>query len=142
MLLLLQILYELSLTKKFHILCDHGFSDDLNSSNNDRINIIYRYIQTHYHQRITLAEIAILVNMSEEYFPRYFSKVMNKTFFEFLNEYKITRACKLLIQTDKQISQVCYDSGFESIPFFYRQFKRFKNCQPKIYRSNYQKVAS
>jgi len=46
--LLLQILHELSLTKKFHTLCDHGFSDDLNFSNNDRINTIYRYIQTHF----------------------------------------------------------------------------------------------
>jgi AraC-like DNA-binding protein len=79
--------------------------------------------------------------MTEEYFSRYFSKTMKKPFFEFLNEYKINRACKLLIETDKQISEICYASGFESIPFFYRQFKKFKDCQPKTYRMNYQKVS-
>lgn len=142
MMLLLQILNELSHTKKFHTLCDHGFSYDLNTSNNDRLNIIYKYIQTHYREKITLAGIATQVHMSEEYFSRYFSKVMKKTFFEFLNEYKINRACKLLIETDKQISEICYDSGFESIPFFYRQFKRFKNSQPKSYRSIYQKASA
>jgi YesN/AraC family two-component response regulator len=65
---------------------------------------------------------------------------MKKSFFEFLNEYKINRACKLLIETDKQISEICYAAGFESIPFFYRQFKKFKCCQPKSYRVNYQKA--
>ena len=142
MMLLLQILHELSNTKKYHTLCDHGFSYDLNTSHNDRLNVIYKYIQTHYQQKITLSDIATQVNMSGEYFSRYFSKVMKKTFFEFLNEYKINRACKQLIETDRQIGEICYASGFESIPFFYRQFKRFKKCQPKLYRSNYHKASS
>lgn len=141
MMLLLQILNDLSRTDKFQTLCDHGFSYDLNTSNNDRFNIIYKYIQTNYQEKITLRAIAEQVHMSEEYFSRYFSKIMKKTFFEFLNEFRINRACKLLIETDKQISEVCYASGFESIPFFYRQFKRFKNCQPKSYRLNYQRVS-
>jgi AraC-like DNA-binding protein len=142
LLFLLQILHELSRTKKFHTLCDHGFSYDLNNSNNERINIIYKYIQAHYQQKITLADIAAQIHMSEEYFSRYFSKVMKKTFFEYLNEYKINRACKLLIETEKQINEICYEAGFESIPFFYRQFKRFKECQPKVYRSKYQVALS
>jgi len=66
---------------------------------------------------------------------------MKKSFFEFLNEYKINRACKSLIETDKHISEICYASGFESIPFFYRQFKKFKNCQPKNFRMHYQKAS-
>ncbi|MBA4168619.1 MAG: helix-turn-helix transcriptional regulator, partial [Chitinophagaceae bacterium] len=81
------------------------------------------------------------VNMSEEHFSRFFSKTMMKSFFTFLNEYRINRACKLLIETDKLINEICYKSGFESIPFFYRQFKRFKNCQPKTYRINYRKAS-
>lgn len=141
LLLLLEILQELAQTTKFHLLCEQGFSYELNTTNNERINIVYKYVQKHYHQKISLADIAAEVNMSEEYFSRFFSKVMNKSFFEFLNEYKVNRACKLLIETDKQVSEVCYASGYESIPFFYRQFKKFKNCQPKSYRLKYQKVS-
>jgi AraC-like DNA-binding protein len=142
MMLLFQILNELSNPGNLCLLSDHDFPYNLHRSNSDRINIVYKYIQKHYSHQITLAEMAAQVHMTEEYFSRYFSKVMKKTFFEFLNEYKINRACKLLIETDKRVGEICYDSGFESIPFFYRQFKRFKNCQPKAFRLNYRKASS
>src|SRR5579859_6408024 len=131
---LLQILQELSQTQKSRILCEQGFTYDLNDTNNMRINVVYRYIQNNYRKKISLEDIAREVNMGEEYFSRYFSKIMKKSFFEYLNEYKINRACKLLFETDKSINEVCYMAGFESIPFFYRQFKKFKSCQPKAYR--------
>ena len=142
LMLLLQILQELAQTTEYHFLCEQGYSYELNHVHNERINIVYKFIEKHYKQKISLADIATQVNMSEEYFSRFFSKVMKKPFFEFLNEYKINRACKLLIETDKQVSEACYASGFESIPFFYRQFKKFKKCQPKNYRLNYQKALS
>ena len=139
LMLLLQILQELAHSDQFHYLCDQGFSYDLNQTNNIRINTVYKYITEHYHEKISLSNIAEQVNMNQEYFSRFFSKTMKKSFFEFLNEYKINRACKLLIETDKQVIEICYESGFESIPFFYRQFKKFKKCQPKKYQQNYQK---
>lgn len=140
LILTLRILQELAETSERHILCEQGFSYELNHTNNGRINKVYKYIEANYHNKISLTDIAREVNMTEESFSRFFSKTMKKTFFEFLNEYKINRACKSLIETDKQISEICYASGFESIPFFYRQFKKFKNCQPKNYRMYYQKM--
>jgi AraC-like DNA-binding protein/mannose-6-phosphate isomerase-like protein (cupin superfamily) len=141
LMILLQILHELSLNMEFRYLCEQEFTVDLNLHDKERINVVYGYIQAHYLKPISLADIASKLNMTEEYFSRFFSKTMKKPFFEFLNEYKINRACKLLIETDKQVSEVCYASGFESLPFFYRQFKKFKNCQPKNYRLNYQKIS-
>ncbi len=140
--LLMQILQELSETSRFRLLCEQKFSCDLDRCNSDRINIVYKYIDDHYQEKISLADVAEQLYMSPEYFSRFFSKTMKKTFFEFLNEYKISKSCKLLIETDKPISDICYDSGFESIPFFYRQFKKFKNCQPRQYRLNYFKAFS
>ena len=139
---LLQILQELSEAKDYRILCEHGYTYELNQSNNERVNKIYKYLEQHYKEKISLNDVAAEVNMRAEYFSRFFSKVMKKSFFEFLNEYKINKACKLLIETDKQISEICYASGFETIPFFYRQFKKFKKCQPKNYRSSYLKALS
>lgn len=141
LMILLQILHELSLNTEFRYLCEQEFMVDLNFNDKERINAVYKYIQANYKRQISLADIASRLNMTEEYFSRFFSKTMKKPFFEFLNEYKINRACKLLIETDKQVSEVCYASGFESLPFFYRQFKKFKNCQPKNYRQDYQKVS-
>jgi AraC-like DNA-binding protein len=79
--------------------------------------------------------------MSEEYFSRFFSKSLMKSFFTFLNEYRINRACKLLIETERQVSEICYQVGYESIPFFYRQFKKIKNMPPQSYRVKYQNAA-
>lgn len=141
LMILLQILQELSINMEFRYLCEQEFMVDLNMNDKERINVVYNYIQTHYKQQISLADVASKLNVTEEYFSRFFSKTMKKPFFEFLNEYKINRACKLLIETDKQVSEVCYASGFESLPFFYRQFKKFKNCQPKNYRQDYQKIS-
>ena len=142
LMILLQVLEYLSHNQEYRFLCEQEFTCDFDDTDKTRINTVYNYIQTHYQEQVSLADIASRLNMSEEYFSRYFSKTMKKPFFEFLNEYKISRACKLLIETDKQISEICYASGFESIPFFYRQFKKFKDCQPKTYRTNYQKISA
>ncbi|GEP97539.1 AraC family transcriptional regulator [Chitinophaga cymbidii] len=141
MIILLEILQDLARNTQFRFLCSQEFTGALNRTDNARINAVYDYIQSHYLQQVSLSEISNRVNMSEKYFSRFFSKVMKKPFFEFLNEYRINRACKLLIETDMQISEVCYSSGFESVSFFYRQFRKFKGCQPKTYRRNYQRVA-
>lgn len=140
LILILKILQELAETTDRQILCEQGFTYELNHSNNERINKVYKYIEANYYKKMSLTDISKQVNMTEESFSRFFSKTMKKSFFEFLNEYKINRACKLLIETDKQISEICYAAGFETIPFFYRQFKKFKNCQPKNYRMLYQKI--
>ncbi len=140
--LFLQIMYELAQTPRFSFLCSEGFSYELNDTNNTLISRIYKYIQENYRQKIYLKDIAEVTHMSEQSFSKYFSKTMKKPFFEFLNEYRISKACKLLIDTDKQISEICFNSGFESIPFFYRQFKKFKKCQPKRYRANYLKAVA
>ena len=140
--LLLEILQDLSESSKaeYQLLCIQDFSGDLNPINSERINLIYKYIEDNYDKKISLVDVAEEVFMSAGYFSRFFSKIMKKTFFEFLNEYRITHACKLLIETEKSSSEICYEVGFESIPFFYRQFKKFKGCPPRQYRLNYNKA--
>jgi AraC-like DNA-binding protein len=139
--ILMQILKELAATDDFHLLSTQGFTTELKPTKSDRINTIYQFVSNNYQRKIYLEEVASKVNMSEESFSRFFSKTMMKSFFTFLNEYRISNACKLLIETDKQISEICYKSGFDSIPFFYKQFKRFMNCQPRTFRINYQKAS-
>ncbi|HLA53199.1 MAG TPA: AraC family transcriptional regulator [Flavitalea sp.] len=138
--ILMQILKELASTEDFHLLSTYGFTNEFTPTKSERINAVYQYVSKNYGKRIYLEEVASHVNMSEENFSRFFSKTMMKSFFTFLNEYRIGSACKLLIETDKQISEICYKSGFESIPFFYKQFKKFMHCQPRTFRLNYQKA--
>ncbi|AHM61141.1 AraC family transcriptional regulator [Flammeovirgaceae bacterium 311] len=137
---LLQILQQLAQTEQYHVLCEQGFLHNLNHKENERIDVVHQYVKNNYAKKITLAEIAELVSMNEVYFSRFFSKIMQKSFFVFLNEYRITIACQLLIDTDLQVAEICYLSGYESLPFFYRQFKKFKGHTPLAYKAQYQKI--
>jgi AraC-like DNA-binding protein len=141
LILFIQILNKLAKAKQAHFLCEQGFDHSLNYIENQRINVVYNYIKNHYQEKISLADVGEKVNMSGEYFSRFFSRIMKKSFFEFLNEYKINVACRLLIETDMQVAEVCYASGYESITFFYRQFKKFKNFQPQEYRLHFRRVS-
>lgn len=140
MIQLLEILDLLAITADRQLLCEQGFTYALNYEDNQRINIVYNYIKEHYQEKITLAAIARLVHMHEEPFSRFFSKIMDKPFFTFLNEYRINMACKLLIETDMQVAQISYACGYESLPFFYRQFNKFRHMPPRAYRQHFQET--
>lgn len=137
---LLEILQELTFTNDFRTLCDQDFSGKLNHIDNERLKTVFQFVDRHYSQKVTLKELSGTVCMTEESFSRFFSKVMNKPFFFFLNEYRINMACKLLLETDRSVTDIGYEVGYESFPFFHRQFKKFKNCTPKSFRKQYQIV--
>ncbi|RCH55740.1 AraC family transcriptional regulator [Mucilaginibacter hurinus] len=138
---LLQLLNRLAQSKQYEILCSQGFEYNLNTTENDRLKTIFSYIENNYSKKLSLALLSQKVFMSEESFSRFFSKVMRKPFFYFLNEYRINMACKMLISTNEPVSQICYACGYESFPFFYRQFKKFKGCTPQKFRGGYLKAA-
>lgn len=137
LLALLLLLEDLSKIKEVETLSSDGFVPNLNSKANDRINLIYNYIQENYNQKIRLNEIADLVHMNEETFCRFFKKNLGKSFFTFVNEYRINLICKQLIETKKQVSEIAYECGYESLPFFYRQFQKFMKCSPLVFRKKY-----
>ena len=107
-----------------------------------KIDLIQNYVGDNYHRQLTLAEVANIVGMSEETFCRFFKRSFNKSFFTFLNEYKVKLACKELIESNKQVSEIAFLCGYESLPFFYRQFKKFIGCSPLVYQKKYLKVFS
>lgn len=141
MLALLQLLQQLAREKRFEIVCRDGFDYNLTTHESDRLKNVFNFIETNYAKKISLAQLSEKVFMSEESFSRFFSKVMKKPFFYFLNEYRINKACKMLIGTNEPVSQICYACGYESFPFFYRQFKKFKGCTPQKFRKEYLQAA-
>ncbi|MEO5977788.1 MAG: AraC family transcriptional regulator [Chryseolinea sp.] len=137
----LEILNTLANSKSM-LLCESGFGGEPNSEDHERINRLYRFVRKNYVDKITLRRVSDEIHMTEESFSRFFSKLMRKPFFTFLNEYRISAACKMLIESDVDVSQVAYSNGFESLPFFYRQFKRFKSMSPGEYRDLYRRIES
>jgi len=77
--------------------------------------------------------------MSEQAFSRFFTKMMGRSFITFLNEYRINIAARLLLDTDDSVSQIGYACGYESLPFFHKQFIKFRGSSPLAYRKKYYK---
>lgn len=99
-----------------------------------RMNTILEFTFRESRRRIYLDEVARLANLSVEAFCRYFKLHTRKTYINFLNEVRISHACRLLIQGDLSVEQVCYETGFNNVSNFNRIFKRVTAKTPLAYR--------
>jgi len=99
-----------------------------------RIDKIKTYVTCNAVRDISLDDIAKHVGMNRSSFCVFFKRVFRKTFFEYLNEYRIFLACQLLAQGKMTISEVCFQSGFNGVPYFSRVFRKVMGASPKNYR--------
>lgn len=140
LILFLQILQKLAMSDHFEILAGPNFSSSLSFQESNRINIIYNYLKEHHLGKIKLEDIAGVMNMSKDTFSRFFRKTFNSSFFSFLNEYKISISCKMLIDTDLSVSEIGYRTGYNNLTFFHRQFQKQLGMSPSKYRKEYQRI--
>ncbi|MEX2594931.1 MAG: AraC family transcriptional regulator [Anditalea sp.] len=132
---LLSILEILSLSEEYQLLANPGFVQQYAVSGNDRITVVHKYIMANFKKDIALAEVAEVANMSITSFCRFFKACTRKNFSHFLNEIRIGYACKLLLEKEHNISRVCYESGFNNMSNFNRQFKKITNKSPLQYKN-------
>jgi len=134
--LLLTLLSELS-TCDYITLSKTSFVDHLPEQYGNRMATVHDFISKNYYRKIYLKEPANLAHMSEQSFSRFFTKIMSRPFFTYLNEYRIQLATRMLLDTDHTVSQIGFECGYDSLPFFYRQFKKFMGCSPMVYQKKY-----
>lgn len=134
----MQILNTISSSSEFSFLTNKGFNCDFNPRHETRMNKIYQYISSHFRDKISLEDIAQQAAMNPSAFSRYFKQCTGKSITEFLQELRLGYACKLLIQTNKNISEIIYESGFQSQTHFNKLFIKTNNLTPFTYRSKYQ----
>lgn len=133
MLALLTIFQQLAVSTEFQILNAESISLDLNGREQDRINRIYGFVEANYAQSIDIQDIASLANMTVPAFCRYFKKMTLMTFTDFVNEFRITQARKLLTG-ERSIGDICFDSGFSNLSHFNKVFKQRTGQTPGMYR--------
>ncbi|MDT0540830.1 MULTISPECIES: AraC family transcriptional regulator [Croceitalea] len=137
---ILNILNELSSSDEFKVLNAEGFAIQTEIKDNDRINIVFNFVKTNFKEDISLDEIADLVSMTVPSFCRYFKKITNKTFVQFVNEYRLVHASKLLAEQNMSITEVCFESGFNNFSHFNKSFKTFTGQNPSEYRNQLKTV--
>src|SRR5699024_10896598 len=138
----LSILNDLALTDQYKFLASVANVQPPTDKESERINNIINYILSHYKEDIELDTIAKVGNYSKTSFCRFFKQRTRKTFIEFLNEVRISQACKLLRSTDLNISQVCFESGFNNVSNFNRQFKRINDVTPREYTEKFKNLSA
>lgn len=128
------VLHELEASKDFEILNAEGFTLKTEAQDNSRINETFNYVQENFRQHISIEEIASHVNMTPPAFCRYFKKVTQKTFTQFVNEYRLVHATKLLSEKQESIQNICFECGFNNFSHFNKLFKNYTGKTPTEYR--------
>ncbi len=114
-----------------------GFKYDLVENEKDRINAVYEYSIKNFKRNIQLDEIAGVANISPNSFCRYFKSRTRKTYSQFLIEIRVGHACKLLIENNLSIKQLCYESGFNNFTSFHKYFKLITSKSPLTYQKEF-----
>ncbi|MFY0689930.1 MAG: helix-turn-helix domain-containing protein [Cyclobacteriaceae bacterium] len=137
---LLNLLNKIATSEDYQILCGPSYTQHVRLKDHHRINEVYRYVAENYHTKISLEKIAEEMHLNTSSFCRYFKKITRKSFFTYLNEYRVGKVCRLLRSTDKSVAAICYETGFDSIANFNRQFKTYAKSSPSDYRKRFMKV--
>lgn len=134
---LIGILKVLSEEEDYKYLASEGFHLSDTNKGEDRIQKVINYIADNYVQDISLEDLADVAYMTTNSFCRYFKSRTGKTAFQFIREYRVNKACQMLINGEKSIADICFDTGFNSFSSFNRIFKSLKNISASEYKSKY-----
>lgn len=104
------------------------------TENEKRINIICQYLQKHATENVSLEKAAALVHLSRSAFCKFFKRATGQTFTDYINTIRIGNACEWLIESDKPINEIAYQSGFDSLTYFNRIFIKKKHMTPRAFR--------
>ena len=115
--------------------------DDINNEKDRKDSFDYifpsiQYIMDHYNETIRISTLAKVCYMSESYFRKTFYECMHVSPSEYINRYRIDKACELIKTTNQSIDLISSKVGFQSKATFYRNFKQQKGCKPFQWKSN------
>lgn len=133
LLALLELLHFLANSTDYSYITASSFLPNTKMVELERVQLVYDYILKNYQDQISLNDAAAMLAMTKSSFCRFLKKHAKKTFSQIVNEIRISHACELMIQTDKKISTIAYESGYDDISYFSRTFKKIMQTSPKAF---------
>ena len=133
---LIDILLEIAESKTVSQITKTPYTG-FNAKESMRLCKVFDWITTNFEKEIKLSEAAQIAGMNENAFSRYFSQRTRKTFSAFIQELRLQKAAKMLMENNMSITQVCYDCGYNNISNFNRQFLNHYQTNPLNYRKTF-----
>lgn len=130
---LIQIFQMLAKSSEYEKLKARPISNQAILKQQDRMLQIYKHVEENFKDKIDTHLIADKINLSVPAFCRYFKKATKLTYTDFVNQYRITYAKKLLLQ-GMNVSETCFESGFENLSYFNRAFKKVTSINPSAFK--------
>ena len=100
----------------------------------ERIKFVIKYVENHYQDKITIEQIASFCDYSQSHFMKFFKNSMGTSFIDYLNDYRLVMAARLLLSSDSSILSIAEEVGFENLSYFNRSFKKKFGKTPSAYR--------
>jgi AraC-like DNA-binding protein len=100
----------------------------------EQINAIVDRIAGDVSKPLSAGDVAAELGMSESRFSRFFRRATGNTFTDFVNRVRVNRACQLLMETDRLVTHICYEVGFNNVANFNRRFLEIKGMTPTEFR--------
>ena len=133
LMILIQVFQLLAVSEEHTLLNTRPIAAHAVIKEQERMHIIYKFVETNFQLPIKISDIAYQVNLSDAAFCRYFKKSTKLTYTEFVNQYRVNHAKKLLMQ-NANVTEACYDTGFESLSYFNKIFKKITGENPSAFR--------
>lgn len=133
----LELLDMLANSRKAMTIAGPGFVPSLDLTKQRRIDMVCKYVNEHYARTISQAEVVDLVGMGASAFSTFFKKSVGLTFVQYVNELRISHACRMLVESDLPILEISMRAGFYNLSNFNRRFLQIKKMSPRAYRLMY-----
>lgn len=131
---LLSLLNILSHSKDVKAICSEEYALNVNVSQFSRLKIVYDHVMSNFRNDVSIKEVAHKLNLSEAGFYKFIKKQTKKSYTQIVGEFRINNACTLLIDTEKTISEISYECGFNNQSYFNRKFKEVMGMTPYAFK--------
>lgn len=135
----LKILNTLAESDGGRVLASSAFVPTSKSAESRRILQVKQFILQHYAEPVRLEDIASVAGMTPSAFSRYFRQQTGRTVKDHLIDVRLGHAARMLVDTQADISEICYGCGFNNLSNFNRLFKARRGYAPREFRSIFKK---
>ena len=135
----LYLLYELSISEDYRVLASSSFAKAGRTDESRRVQKVKEYINAHYAEPLRLSDIAEIVGMSPVAFSRFFRQRTGRTLSDYIVDIRLGFAARMLVDSNMNISEICYECGFNNLSNFNRTFKAKRHYTPRDFRAMFKK---